>query len=178
MPLLSLILLGSGCRGADSAVGPSFDRRLSLSGCEETRPNGDSPDATMSDPLPTDCPIETQDHQIEHTYVRDPSSPVPPGGAPNWEGQNFSFSDVQNSPNSSSICYDVIDNFPFSRITPEGTIETFFVVGASYKIADLPPLGGVARARYQLPFDYIYSRSRRLPFARRDSRRSMYSSRI
>lgn len=113
---------------------------------------------TSFDPGDEGCPVEFQDWENEFTIVLSPTPGQAPGGALIWEGQNFSFSDVQNNPGSWSTCFDAIENFTV-KVIVGGNIETFFVVGTAFKRGDLPPVFGAARARYQLPDQYMYSKS-------------------
>jgi len=106
-----------------------------------------------------DCPVETYDSDEEFTVVSEPFESNLQA-VRSWDGQNFSMADIEETEADLGACFDVIDNFRFSRVSPTGTIERFQVIGASHKIADLGTNSlGFNMARYQLPDVYYVSES-------------------
>jgi hypothetical protein len=155
------------CSGSDSPTAPRGLKPLRTEQCNGeaivdsatmfTFPS-DSGLSTNSVDDPFNCVVITQDAEIEGTMVVEaaPSDQVSAGV---WDGQSFSYADVADAEGVIGRCYDIIDNFKFSKII-EGETEIFYVPVVAHKTGDLPEsVVGIDRARYQLPDMWIPSRS-------------------
>jgi len=160
LALLAAVFVFTGCNASDNVLSPPARPGFQLSGCEETRPQGAAEPNGGGDPLPSDCTVDSQDAESENNQV---GSFYGSGGSyyPEFNGQSFGFDDVAGSPSSYSSCPDVLENIQFRRII-DGGIEVFQTIGPAYKIGPLEPMSdGLSRARYNLPSEFVYSRSGR-----------------
>lgn len=158
--LLVPVFVLTGCDAPDKVLSPPSRPGLQLSGCEETRPQGVAEPNSGGDPLPSDCPVDSQDAESENTRL---GSFYSSGGSyyPEFNGQSFGFNDVAGSPGSYSSCPDVLENIRFVRII-DGSIERFQTIGTAFKVGPLEPMSdGFARAQYNLPSEFVYSSSGR-----------------
>lgn len=121
---------------------------------------GDSLSTNSIEGDPYACPVYGEDYEIEGTMVFPAAPPAGQQSVPVWEGQNFAFADVADAEGAFSRCYDIIDNFKFSKII-DGNIEVFHVPVAAHKIQELGEMGSFAAARYQMPLMFIVSQSGR-----------------
>jgi hypothetical protein len=181
--LLLLFLLAQGCSSADRVLAPP---KSALFQCEPmnrvtgaTSPTADivlqggnpaSEHVTGVTGIPSPrfsddgggCPVsDSTTPGIDLTYIGNAHN-YPNGSYPvEFYGQPFTFDDVAGSWNSYSTCPDVLTNVRFTT-TINGNIETFQSVGQAHWIGEVPILSdNFVRARYQLPFDNVYSQDGR-----------------